>query len=42
MVEERDYIEEKAEKNKELAIKFNEAEKKAEKLRRDIRFEIKR
>jgi len=42
MIEERDYIEEKAEKNKDISIRFSEAEKKAEKLRRDIRYDLRR
>lgn len=42
MFEERDYIEEKAEKNKELAQTFIDAEKKAEKIRRDFRYDLRR
>ncbi len=42
MFEKRDYIEDKAENNKDLALTFQEAEKKAEKIRRDIRYDIRR
>ena len=42
MFEERDYIEEKAETNKEMAQLFQDAEKKAEKIRRDFRYELRR
>lgn len=42
MFEERDYIEEKAETNKEIAQQFYDAEKKADKIRRDFRYELRR
>lgn len=42
MFEERDYIEEKAETNKDISQQFQEAEKKAEKIRRDFRYELRR
>jgi ABC-type enterochelin transport system substrate-binding protein len=42
MFEERNYIEEKAETNKEIAQQFYDAEKKADKIRRDFRYELRR
>lgn len=42
MFEERDYIEEKAETNKDVAQQLYDAEKKAEKFRRDKRYVLRR
>ncbi len=42
MFEERDYIEKKAETNKDISQQFQDAEKKAEKIRRDYRYELRR
>lgn len=42
MFEERDYIVEKAETNKDVAQQLYDAEKKAEKFRRDKRYVLRR
>lgn len=42
MFEERDYIEDKAETNRDIALQLQDAEKKAEKSRRDQRYELRR